>query len=119
MATESDLRALALALPGVEERPSYGKRPSWKVAGRGFLGVWKDGSSAVFLAEDLAEKRALLADEPDKFFTTPHHGDSPRLLVRLSAVGLAQLQEIVTESWRRMAPEELLAAFDSRPHGEP
>jgi hypothetical protein len=39
MATEDDLRAIALSLPSVEERPTYGKRPSWKVAGRGFVGI--------------------------------------------------------------------------------
>ena len=111
MATEADLRAIALSLPGVEERASYGKRPAWRVAGRGFLGIWKDGASASFQAEDLAEKEALLAGEPEKFFTTPHYGESPRLLVRLAAIDVDHLREIVTDSWRRSAPADLRAQY--------
>ena len=34
VATEEDLRTIALSLPGTEERPGYGKRPSWKVRGK-------------------------------------------------------------------------------------
>jgi hypothetical protein len=112
MATEDDLRRIAMSLPGVEERPGYGKRPSWKVAEKGFVGVWKDERSAVFLAEDAAEKQALLASDPDKFFTTAHYGQSPRLLVRLDAIEPDELCELITESWRRVAPPELIKHLD-------
>jgi hypothetical protein len=115
MATEDDLRAVAVSLPCVEERPSYGKRPSWRVAGKGFVGIWKDETSAVFVAEDVAEKEALLAAEPETFFTTPHYGNSARLLVRLDAVDVERLREIVTESWRQHAPSDVLAEFEGRP----
>ena len=108
MATEADLRAIAVSLPGAEEQPSYGKRPSWKVDGKGFVGIWKDDASAVFLAEDAAEKEALLTTEPDKFFTTAHYGTSARLLVRLEAIEPGQLRELVTESWRQVAPPHLI-----------
>jgi len=114
MATEDDLRAVAMSLPYVEEQPSYGKRPSWRVAGKGFVGIWKDETSAVFVAEDVAEKAALLASEPEKFFTTSHYGNSARLLVRLDAVDVQQLRELVTESWRQQAPDDVLATFDRR-----
>jgi len=114
MATEDELRAIALSLPFVEERPTYGKRPSWKVAGRGFVGIWKDETSAVFVAEDVAEKEALLAREPRTFFMTPHYGNSARLLVRLDAVDAERLRELVTESWRQHAPSDVLAEFDGR-----
>jgi hypothetical protein len=109
MATEDDLRAIALALPGVEEKATYGKRPSWKVAGRGFVGVWKDETSAVFMAEDRGEKEALLATAPDKFFTTPHYGESARLLVRLGEVTADELRPLVEESWRQVATPDLIA----------
>jgi hypothetical protein len=109
MATEDDLRTIALALPGVEERTTYGKRPSWKVEGRGFVGVWKDETSAVFMAEDRVEKEALIAGAPDKFFTTPHYGDSARLLVRLDAVTPVELRPLVEESWRQVATPQLIA----------
>ncbi|HMC51550.1 MAG TPA: hypothetical protein VKI64_02235 [Acidimicrobiales bacterium] len=78
----------------------------------GFVGIWKDNTSIVVLAESLAEKQALLASEPRKFFTTPHYRDSPRLLVRLAQIDVEELEELVAESWRQHAPAELLGALD-------
>jgi hypothetical protein len=101
-----------MSLPEVEERPGYGGRPSWRVAGRGFVGVWKDQTSAVMLAGDLAEKQALLTEGPDKFFTTHHYRDSSRLLVRLAEVGVEELRELVTDSWCQQAPPDLIGLLD-------
>jgi hypothetical protein len=112
MATEDDLRTIALSLPGVQEKATYGRRPSWKVGGRGFVGVWKDETSAVFMAEDRAEKEALLATAPDKFHTTEHYGDSARLLVRLAEVTVDELRPLVEESWRQVAPPDLITRLD-------
>ena len=113
MASEADLRAIALSLPEVDERSSYGNRPSWKVRGRGFVGIWKDEASAVITIEDLAVRHGMLENEPEKFFTTSHYGDGPRLLVRLERVNVAELRELVTDSWRAYAPEDVVAAFDA------
>ena len=68
--------------------------------------------SAVFMAEDIVEKQALLDNEPEKFLTTPHYGNSTRLLVRLAAVEPDELRELVTESWRQQAPPDLISDFD-------
>ena len=114
MATEDDLRAIALSLPETDERASYGKRPSWKVRGRGFAGVWKDEATAAIILEDVSHRDALLSSDPDKFFTTAHYGESPRLLVRLDKVTVAELREVVTDAWRSQAPTELVRQFDDR-----
>jgi hypothetical protein len=109
VATEEDLRRIALALPGTEERAGYGGRPSFKVRGRGFAGIWKDHASVSLSVEIPLERDALVSGEPDKFFTTPHYGpDSARLVVRLAAVDADELAELVTESWRAAAPDDLL-----------
>ena len=108
MATEDDLRAIALSLPETEERPTYGKRPGWRVRGRGFVHITKHDETAVLMVDGLAEKEAMLAEAPEKFFSTPHHRDSARLLVRLPAVEVDELRELVTESWRLHAPADLL-----------
>jgi hypothetical protein len=114
VATEDDLRRVARSLPETEERASYGKRPSWKVAGKGFVGIWKDETSASLIVESIAERDALLQSSPEKFFTTPHYGDSPRLLVRLEMITVQELRELVTDAWRSQAPAELVQAFDQR-----
>ncbi len=109
MATEEDLRRIALALPGTEERAGYGGRPSFKVRGKGFAGIWKDHASVALSVESPLERDAVVSGEPDKFFTTPHYGpDSARLLVRLAAIDADELAELVTESWRAVAPDESL-----------
>jgi len=112
VASEDDLRRIALSLPETEERAGYGKRPSWKVRGRGFVGIWKDEESAVISIADPDERRVRLGDEPETFFTTPHYGDGPHLLVRLDRVDVVQLRKLVIESWRCYAPDDLVAAFD-------
>lgn len=49
MSAEDRLRTAALALPGVEERERWGK-PTFAVAGRLFLTLAPDGSSATMKA---------------------------------------------------------------------
>lgn len=57
MATESDVRAIALSLPGTTEEQWY-QTPGYKVAGKGFLRVRTEaeGGLVVFVS-DLGEKR--------------------------------------------------------------
>lgn len=62
---------------------------------------------------DLGERDELLTCEPDSFFITPHYDGYPAILVRLGAIDLAELTELLTDSWRLAAPRRLLAAFDA------
>jgi len=113
VATEDDLRRIALSLPETFERATYGKRPSWRVRDHGFVGIWKDEQSAVITIADADQRRTRLAEEPEKYFTTPHYGDGPHLLVRLDLVDAAELRDLVIESWRCYAPDDLVAVFDA------
>jgi hypothetical protein len=53
-------------------------------------------------------KAALLAADPEKFFTEPHYSGFPAVLVRLRAVTRAELEELITEAWRCQAPPALV-----------
>jgi hypothetical protein len=55
-----------------------------------------------------AEKELLLAADPDKFFTEPHYNGFPAVLVRLAAVDVDELGELLTDAWRCQAPRSLL-----------
>jgi hypothetical protein len=57
--------------------------------------------------EHLVAKDALLADDPDVFFTTPHFDGYPAVLVRLERIGLDDLEELVVEAWLARAPKRL------------
>ena len=111
MATEDDVRAIALGLPETEERPSYGT-PGFRVKDRLFARIREPGVLVVWCADE-AEKDFLIRAEPAKFFTVPHYDGYASVLVRLSAVDRDELAELLTDAWRARAPKRLVAAFDA------
>ncbi|MFK3978959.1 MmcQ/YjbR family DNA-binding protein [Micromonospora sp. NPDC050397] len=120
MADADDLRALARALPHVAEIDSDGF--DFRVGDKGF--VWsyperRPGASrvirtdiAVLYVGDEAEKQALLLGEPDTFFTTPAYDGLPLVMLRLVAVDVERLRELVTDAWRMRAPDGLIEDVD-------
>ena len=120
MVTARDVRRIALSLPETTEEPD---RFAFAVMNRGKLkGIawaWMERVApkkprvprndvlAVRVA-DGAVKEALLSCDPEKFFTEPHYNGFPAILVRLSAVGKAELTELLTEAWRCQAPRALV-----------
>ena len=113
MATEDDLRRVALALPGTTEGTWYGT-PGYRVAGRGFLRLrTEDGSGLLVLpVPDEGEKEALLSARPAAFSTLPHYDGHPVVLLRLEVVDVDELAELVTEAWRTKAPARLRRQLD-------
>ena len=73
----------------------------------------EDGVSIVVWVNDFGEKEALLGSDPRKFFTEPHYDGSATVLVRYGKVGVKELRELITDSWRVKAPKRVLAAFDA------
>jgi hypothetical protein len=59
------------------------------------------------------EKQALIASDPEKFFTEPHYHGYPAVLVRLDAIDGEELSELLTDAWRNAAPRKLVAEFDA------
>lgn len=113
MATWDTVVAIGRELPEVVESTSYGT-PALKVRGRLVVRLHEDGDLLV-VKVDPAERAALTAADPSTFVVTPHYEAYPMVLVRLATVDDTELAELVTESWRRSAPERLLAEFDARP----
>jgi hypothetical protein len=66
-----EVRAIALALPGTYEQPSYDDRPSWRTKPRMFAWFRDDPEALVVWVSSIAEKEALLASDPVVFTTTP------------------------------------------------
>ncbi|OBF07600.1 hypothetical protein A5730_12255 [Mycobacterium sp. ACS4054] len=65
---------------------------------------------------DEGVKFGLIADEPTVYFTTPHFDGYPAVLVKLSAISVRDLEELITEAWLTQAPRKLVQEFlaDSR-----
>ena len=108
MAVADDVRAIALALPGVVEIDSDGF--DFRVGGKGFVWSYPERQPgrprvirtdiAVLYVGDEAEKQALLRGEPDLFFSAPGYDGWPLVLLRLAAVDRARLEELVEDAWR-------------------
>jgi hypothetical protein len=115
MPTQDDVRRIALSLPAASEDPNYFK---FLVEGKQFLWAWRERVDprrarvpssdviAVRVADD-EEKQALLALEPDVFFTEPHYDGYNAVLVRLPAIDPELLTAVITAAWRCRASREL------------
>ena len=122
--TLEDARRIALSLPETSEKVSWGTR-HWRVRGVGF--AWERplnkadraalgdstpaGEILAARVADLAERETLIAAEPDVFFTVPHFGDWPAILIRMDRIGHDELTEVITDAWLNRAPKRARAAF--------
>jgi hypothetical protein len=128
MATFDDVAAVALGLPEATEGERHGQR-SWSVGGKGF--AWERPFSKADLrrfgddtppgglilavrVEDLGEKEAVLAAQPDAFFTIPHFDGYSAVLIQLDRVAAAALREAITDAWLACAPPRLADAYLKR-----
>jgi hypothetical protein len=101
VATEADVRRIALARPGVTERPSWGQ-PAW-FARTLVARIWEPG----VLTVKTEEREALARTEPETFYWTPHHERSPQLvLVRLDRIDVKLLNELLLDSYRLAGGEQ-------------
>ena len=60
---------------------------------------------------DEGVKFALIADEPERYFTTPHFDGYPAVLVKLAAIDERGLRELIVEAWLTQAPKRLVQEF--------
>ena len=120
MADAGDVRAVALALPHVEEIDSDGF--DFRVGGKGFVWSYPERPPgqrrvirtdiAVLYVGDEAEKQALVLGEPALFFTTSGYDGWPLVMLRLAEVDHERLRELVVDAWRMRAPEALVGDLD-------
>ena len=120
MATQADVRRIAMSLPGTEEgKDRFGFSVVNKGKSKGFAWVWNErvdpkkpkvpnpGVLAVRVANN-AQKDLIIASDSKKFFTEPHYNGFPAVLVRLKAVTVSDLKVLLAEAWRCQAPAALV-----------
>jgi hypothetical protein len=127
MATQADVRRVALSLPeAVEADSDFAFFVPVKGMPKGFAWVWKErvdpkkarvpnpAVMAIRVA-NVGQRNVMIAAEPKKFFTEPHYAGFPAVLVWLKEVRVAELRILLAEAWRCMAPAELTKQ-DTRKH---
>ncbi|MEO7324094.1 MAG: hypothetical protein ABIW82_04620 [Dokdonella sp.] len=121
MATQSQVRRIALSLPLTSEHESHfafsvlnGKKY------KGFAWIWMERVSpgkprapcpevlAVRVA-NLDAKEALLMADQRTFFTEPHYDGYPAVLIRLKEIRVAELRVLLTDAWAVQAPKAMHA----------
>jgi hypothetical protein len=122
VATWDDVAAVCARLPGTAETTSREGSRQWRVADK--LYAWERPLRRADLAElgdaaptgpvlavrvpDEGAKFALVADEPELYFTTAHFTGYPAVLCRLDRLDGDALRELVEEAWTCRAPRRLL-----------
>ncbi len=125
MATQEDVRRLALALPETEESPDkFAFSVMDKGKRRGIAWVWLERLEpkgprmpqpevlAVRVANE-EQKHLLIGAMPDVFFTEPHYNGFPAVLVRLAAIEPDMLESLLIDAWRLRAPKAMQKEFDA------
>lgn len=129
MVSLDDAHAMAASMPDAVEKVSWGNR-GWTVGGKLF--AWErpltkadikrfgdetppQGPIFATRVEDLGEKEAVLASDPDAFFTTQHFDGYAAVLVRLDAVDERTLHDAIEDGWLAMAPRRLVEQYLAEP----
>ena len=112
------LRALCLALPETNERPSHGA-PTFFVRDKKTFVMFLDdhhgdGRLAIWCAAPPGLQATLVDEEPDRFFVPPYVGHRGWLGVYLDVpdVDWPHLEELVEDAYRQVAPKSLVARLD-------
>jgi hypothetical protein len=111
------LRRLCLALPETTERLSHGE-PTWFVRDRKTFATFADRHHddrlGFWCAAPSGVQEALVAAEPGRFFRPPYVGHRGWLGVYLDVpVEWAEIEEIVTDAYRVIAPKTLVSRLDA------
>jgi hypothetical protein len=124
VATWDDVANIVAELPLIDERPPH----EWRVGKK--LLAWErplrpsdrealtasgieppEGDILAVRLADEGVKFALIADEPEVYFTTPHFDGYPAVLVKLAEIDELGLRELVIEAWLTQAPKRLVQQF--------
>lgn len=127
VATWDDVRGIALALPEVSETETRQGTVRWRV--RDKLFAWErplrrgdlealgaaapDGPVLAAHVADVGVRAAMIGDQPDLYFTTPHFAGYPAVLARLERLAGSDLEELLTEAWLARAPTRLRRSFEA------
>jgi hypothetical protein len=103
--TAAALRKHALSLADAHEEPHF-DRASFRVGKKIFATMTADGKEAMVKVQPREKVEALLAAEPEVFFSyggwTTKNGS---LGVKLTKVDAKLMRELVTLSWESIAPK--------------
>jgi hypothetical protein len=96
------VRKIALTLPDVEESTAYGS-PALRVRGQLFACIAINKSAepnSLMVRMPIEERDALIAEQPDIYYTADHYAPYPCVLARLARVDPGALRDLLMMGWR-------------------
>ena len=109
------LRAICTSLPGVTEKLSHGE-PTWFVRKTFvmFADHHHDDRLAFWCAAPPGAQEELVATDPQRFFRPPYVGVRGWVGVYLDVpdVDWTEIEEIVLDAYRQVAPKRMVAQLD-------
>jgi hypothetical protein len=112
VATFATVQTIMKTFPETEEGISFGT-PSFRVRKK-FISRLREPDVLVVKVEDLLMRDGLIQAKPSIYFITPHYEDYPAVLVRLSQISDAELEDLLTDAWYAAAPKRLAKAFEEQ-----
>lgn len=124
MADQNDVRRIALSFPETsEDQGRFAFSVNHRGKQKGFAWVWMERvhpkkarvpnpEVLAVRVKDIQEKEMLLATEPELFFTEPHYNGFPAVLVRLPAIDVDGLKNLLIKAWTCQAPSELIRVMN-------
>lgn len=122
-----DVHEVARAMPHVTVEGEERGRPVYQVGGKSFVYFRTPRPDAfdpetgeryddviIFWVESEQEKQALVEDESNPFFSTPHFDGHPSVLVRASRLGelsRQELTEVIQDAWLSRASKRRATAW--------
>jgi hypothetical protein len=106
--TFDTVREIASTLPRVAESTTYGT-PSFKLDGHllACMAINKSAEpNSLGLAIDFDQRDVLIAEAPDRYYTTNHYVNYPFVLIRLSKVNHDELHDLLHASWKFVSTKQ-------------
>ena len=97
------VRAVGLALPGVEAATKYDGSPMLKAGGSFMAGLAMHPSAdpeTLVVRADLEEREGLMEDAPEAYYLTDYYRNHPVVLARLSRLDRDALRDLLSMSRR-------------------
>jgi hypothetical protein len=109
--TIDDARAIAATLPRSYEALVRG-RVKFRV-GQIVYAAFSDDDSIMGFGFPREEREALVASEPDKFLMPcPSDMRYRWVQVRLDAIDIDELRELLVDAWRKCVPKKVATAYE-------
>ena len=106
MPTFDDVRAIALALPEVEEKLTWGTDVTFRIRDKMFI-VGADGADGATIKASITAQAELIDLDPETFSKASYVGRFGWVNVNLDRVDRGMLETLIRDAWRATAPAKL------------